>query len=110
MKKSITKAEAEQLIAKMVESRLHKAIEEFVQANELRLKELSVIERVVRVEEELKSLREISEVRFEALQREMSTGFGSMEKRFSLVQWMIGIFVGVPALIIALAKVLEILK
>ena len=103
MEQSITKAEAEQLIANMVESLLHKAIKELVQANELRLKELSVIERVIRVEEELKSLREIPEVRFEAFQREMNIGFGAIGKRFSSVQWMIGIFVGVPALIIALA-------
>ncbi len=45
-----------------------------------RERELDLIERVVRVEEELKSLREVMETRFE-----------SFEKQFSQVQWMMGL-------------------
>jgi hypothetical protein len=48
--------------------------------------------------------------RFEALQREMNTRFEAVDKRFSVIQWMIGIFVGVPALIIAVIEVLGALK
>ena len=98
------------MVAKMMETRIHQAIEEFAQVNELRLRELSIIERVVRVEEELKSLREMSEVRFDTLQREMGARFEAMDKRFSVVQWMIGLVVGIPAIIIALTRVFEVLK
>jgi hypothetical protein len=127
--------EIEKYVAKVVENRLQQAIEEFSKRNEIRLKELSLIERVVRVEKELKSLRETLEVkfdafekRFEAFQREMNTRFEAlqremnarfeavdkrfeaMDKRFSVIQWMIGIFVGIPALIIAIIEVLGVLK
>ncbi len=55
------------------------------------MKELSLIERVVRVEE-LKALREVVEKRFEvmderfeALQREMDKRFEALEKRFQFL-------------------------
>jgi septation ring formation regulator EzrA len=125
---TVTKAEMEEYVARLMESRLQQAMEEFVERNELRLKELSLIERIVRVEEELKNLREMSEVkfdamekrfealqremnaRFEALQREMNARFEAIEKRFSVVQWMIGILVGIPALVITLKELVTILK
>ncbi|WP_153303649.1 hypothetical protein [Caldimicrobium thiodismutans] len=50
------------------------------------MKELSLIERVVRVEEELKALREFVERRFEALQREMDRRFEALERRFQFFQ------------------------
>ncbi len=71
------------------------------------LKELSLIERVVRVEEELKALREFVEKRFEvmderfaflaremdkrfeALQREMDRRFEALERRFQFFQWVV---------------------
>jgi len=49
-------------------------------------------------------------IRFEALQRELDSRFEAMDKRFSVIQWMIGILVGIPALIIAVTQVLEILR
>jgi hypothetical protein len=68
-------------------------MEEYVQKNELRAKELALMERVIRVEEELRLLREISEMkfdasekRFEALQREMIARFEAMDKRFESLQ------------------------
>jgi DNA anti-recombination protein RmuC len=48
--------------------------------NEVRLKELSLIERVVRVEEELRNLREMELMRHEALMREMNTRFEASQK------------------------------
>lgn len=93
MENVVTRVEVEQLIATAIEKRLQQAIEEFVHANEIRLKELSLIDRVVRVEEELKALREISEAkfdasekRFEALQREIKAGFDASEKHFEALQ------------------------
>ena len=93
MANSISNAQIEQVVIKVLESRMQEAIEEYVERNELLVKELSLIERTVRVEEELRSLREISEVkfdaaekRFESLQREMKTGFEAAEKRFESLQ------------------------
>ncbi len=84
---------------------------EFVREGEGKIKELSLPERVIRVEEELKSLKEIelarfeafekhfealqnqiqvlsqaSEKRFEALQNQMQTMFQAFEKRFEATE------------------------
>src|SRR6056297_3605359 len=59
----------------------------------LRRRELDLIERIVRVEDELKNLREVMEERFakvderfEALQKHMDERFEHMEKRFEAQQ------------------------
>ncbi|HOM88649.1 MAG TPA: hypothetical protein PLX22_11085, partial [Spirochaetota bacterium] len=65
-------------------------IEEFLRQSEIKAKELSLIERVIRVEEELKALKEIEKARFEA-----------MEKRFTTLQWFIGIGFTVISILIA---------
>ena len=89
----VTKAEMEQYFSKMMEIRLKQALEEFIARNDVRIKELSLIERIVRVEEELKALREIfetkfdaSEKRFELLQRTMNERFEAVDKRFESLQ------------------------
>lgn len=82
----VTKAEMEAYLSKVLEMRLQQSIEEYVARNEMNLKEFSLLERIVRVEEELKSLREISEAKFEALQREMKVFFEASEKRFEALQ------------------------
>ena len=95
---------------------IREELERFVLSNEQKAKELSLIERVIRVEEELKALREIEsarfeamERRFEALQREMNARFEALqkemnarfeaidrrfeaiEKRLTFLQWFLGI-------------------
>ncbi len=77
------------LVERVASEILGEKIMEFIRVNEAKLKELSLIERVVRVEEELKALREVVEKRFEvmdkrfeALQREMDKRFEALEKRF----------------------------
>ena len=116
MEKTVTRAEMEKYVTKMLESQLRQVVEEYVEKNELRLKEISLIERVVRVEEELKAMREVFETRFEAmdkrfeaLQRELAARFEAVDKRFSVVQWMIGILVGIPALAMTLIQVVKVL-
>ena len=85
----ITREEVEKIVAEKVKE----ALEEFVRKGEGRIKELSLIERIVKVEEELKALREIeqarfeaSEKRFEALQKEIEARFEASEKRFEALQ------------------------
>ena len=118
MQEAISRSEIEQLVRSIVQQSIQSAIEEFVRKNDKRAKELSLIERVIRVEEELKALREIEaarfeaiekrfealqremDKRFEALQREMNARFESLEKRLSFTQWLIGIgFTAVMAMI-----------
>ena len=77
----ILEREARRLIAEQLEG--------FVRENERRARELALMERVVRVEEELKALREAqmahfhaADKRFEALQREMTARFEAVDKRF----------------------------
>ena len=83
-----------------ISSFIREELERFVLTNEQRAKELSLMERVIKVEEELKSLREIESARFEAmekrfeaidkrfeaLQREMNARFEAMDKRFESLQ------------------------
>jgi hypothetical protein len=107
----MSKAEIEQFVYKLIETRLQQSIEDYIARNDGRIKELALVERVVRVEEELKYLREAFELRFdasekrfdllqktmnerfEALQREMNgrfeamdKGFEAMDKRFEALQ------------------------
>ncbi len=53
-------------------------VEAYVREHEIKAKEFSLLERIIRVEEELKAQREI----IASLQREMSARFEAMEKRF----------------------------
>ncbi|MFP4180809.1 MAG: hypothetical protein ACLFSA_12215, partial [Spirochaetaceae bacterium] len=52
----------------------------------LHRRELDILERVVRVEDELKNLREVMEERFEAQQKQIDQRFNHVEKRFDAMQ------------------------
>jgi chaperonin cofactor prefoldin len=87
---ALSREEIEQLVANIVHSKIYAAIEEFIKRNDQRAKELSLIERIVRVEEELRALREIeiarfeaAEKRFESLQREMNAKFESLQREMN---------------------------
>ncbi len=117
MENAITKAEVEKLVTAMVQNLVKQSINEYALSNETRMKELSLIERIVRVEEELKSLREMSEIKFKAsddrmasLLREMNARFEAMNKQFKVIQWMFGIFVGIPFFTIAVIQLLKFLN
>ncbi|HOM11044.1 MAG TPA: hypothetical protein PLV81_12945 [Spirochaetota bacterium] len=85
------------LIKTVVQDEVKSNIEEFMRQSELRAKELSLIERIIRVEEELKSLKEVEKARFEAIE----SRFESMEKRFTSLQWFIGIGFAIISILIA---------
>jgi len=87
---NLSREEFEAVVKTILETHLKAAIEDFVRKNEERARELSLIERVIKVEEELRSLREIesarfeaSEKRFEALQREMNTRFEALQREMN---------------------------
>ncbi len=92
---SLSEREVKEWIAQSVEALFREKAKEvlsetlaaFVKDNEQRARELSLMERVVRVEEELRALKEIqnahfqaSEKRFEALQREMNARFEALQR------------------------------
>ncbi len=105
---SVSEREVKEWIAQSVEHLFREKAKEvlsetlagFVKENEQRARELSLMERVVRVEEELRALKEIQithfqasekrfeamDKRFEALQRESNARFEAMEKRFEGLQ------------------------
>ncbi len=89
---------------KLLEELVSQTVARFVAENELRAREISLAERLIRVEEELKALREImheymklTDKRFEAMERANQQRFEAIDKRFeaiekrlSFLQWFMG--------------------
>jgi len=71
----------EAIVKAILQDHLKTAIEEFVRQNEQKAQELSLIERIIRVEEELKALKEIELARFEAIEKR----FEAVDKRFEAI-------------------------
>jgi len=53
--------------------------------------ELNLIERAIRVEEELKNLREQGNLQFKAIEKRFEAQQQYMDKRFKNLQWFMGI-------------------
>ena len=75
MKDEVLKREE---LIEIIKSLVAEQVEAYVREHEIKAKEFSLLERIIRVEEELKAQREI----IASLQREMSARFEAMEKRF----------------------------
>jgi len=78
MEEKIPKEELIRIIKPLIAEQLSA----FIREHELKAKEISLIERIIRVEEELKAQREI----IASLQREMNARFEAMDKRFEALQ------------------------
>ncbi len=91
------------LMKSVVQDEVKINIEEFLRQSELRAKELTLIERIIRVEEELKSLKEIEKARFEAIE----TRFEAIDKRFIMLQWFIGIGFTIISILIAIFGLIQ---
>ena len=89
------------MIQDEVQANIKANVEEFIRQNELRAKELSLLERIVRVEEELKALRQTMEIRFESMEKRFEARFESIEKRFTSLQWFMGIGFTIISILIA---------
>jgi len=119
----------EAILQEHLKKHLKTAIEDFIRENEQKAKEISLLERIIRVEEELKALKEIELARFEAIEkrfeavdkrfealqremnarfealiREMDARFQAIEKRLSFMQWFMGIGFTIISILIALLK------
>ena len=97
----------EALVEKIIEDKapsiVAQVVEDYIRRNEERMKEFSLLERIVRVEEELKALKEVQL----SLIREMNARFEAVEKRFSFFQWFMGIGFTFLALFITLLNFLR---
>ncbi len=87
------KALVEEVLREQLRTAVADQIAAFVQQNEQRAREFSLLERMVRVEEELKALREVQttqfaagEKRFDALQREIAARSEALDQRFEALQ------------------------
>ncbi|MCS7279177.1 MAG: hypothetical protein NZ530_03835 [Thermodesulfobacteriaceae bacterium] len=74
------------LLLSLIEEVVKEKLAEFVVEHEKKAKDISIMERLLRLEEELKALRELEERRFEALLREMNARFEAMNTRFEALQ------------------------
>ncbi len=100
---------------------MKKVIAQYIAENEAKMKELSLIERVIRVEEELKALREVQismmremnarfeaiDKRFETLEKANQQRFEAIEKRFDFIKWLITIGFSFLAFLITLFNFLK---
>lgn len=82
-------AVVEEHISRSLDKKIRETLESFVSSNEQRAREFSLLERTVRVEEELKALRETeaihfraSEKRFEAMNERLKELRTDMNARF----------------------------
>ncbi len=125
----------EELVLEVVKAHIGELLEDYVRDRELKLREISLMERLIRVEEELKALRELEaqrfealykeidtrfealykeidtrfeamNTRFEALYKEMNSRFEALEKRFNFLQWFMGIGFSILIIILTILTVL----
>ncbi|MDW8095063.1 MAG: hypothetical protein RMI63_08615, partial [Caldimicrobium sp.] len=83
---ALTQSELRGWVASIVEEVIKEKLGEFVIKHEREAREISLVERLLRVEEELKFLRQLEEERFSALMKEMNTRFEAMNARFEALQ------------------------
>ncbi len=74
-------------------------------------RELDLLERIIRVEEELKSQRELikfgfeqMDKRFESMQKQIDERFAQSDKRFNMIQWFLAMGFTVISLMIAFVR------
>lgn len=114
--------EFKEAFSQIINELLNAKLTEFILQREKEARDISLLKRILRVEGELKSLRELQErqfefimremnTRFEALHREinarfeaMNTRFEALEKRLNFMQWFIGAGFALLSILIGLSK------
>ena len=109
-------------ITKIVEGLLDEKLGDYVSnyraGREREYERIGIMERLIRLEEELKAQRELMEVRFEAMDKrfedlihQMDQRFGAVDKRFeevnrrfTMLTWLISSLFGALALLITVFK------
>lgn len=72
--------EFREAISNLISELLSAKLMEFIIQKEKEAREISLVERLLRVEEELKGMRELHERQFESLLREMNARFEALQK------------------------------
>lgn len=72
----------DEYVQKALQEQLATEIERFVRQNDQRARELSLLERIIRVEEETKALREVEMVHFSGLEKRIDALHSEMNARF----------------------------
>ncbi|GAB6183616.1 hypothetical protein [Thermodesulfovibrio hydrogeniphilus] len=85
MQTTFDKETIEKLMDEFLKNYLPEYIEQYVSEREIKLKEIALVERIVRVEEELKSLRLLEAERHERLYSEMNARFEAINARFEAI-------------------------
>jgi hypothetical protein len=107
---------SEEQLKQIILSLLPEVLSQYFQEKEKELKVISLLEKLIRVEEEFRALREEMKVRFEAsdkrfesLLREMNARFEAIDKRFeaidkrfNFIQWLIVVGFSFLAILITL--------
>ncbi len=65
-----------------------------------RISDREIVERLTRLEEGQKSLRSEMNSRFNDLRSEMNSRFEAIDKRFDILQWMLGLFITIALVIL----------
>ena len=80
MEQQLTRADVEKIFMELVRSQVYGVVEQIVENSEVKLKEMALLERIVRVEEELKSFHLYAEKGFTGILTEMDTKFEANQK------------------------------
>ena len=65
-----------------------------------RISDREMVERLTRLEEGQKSLRSEMNSRFNDFRSEMNSRFEAIDKRFDILQWMLGLFITIALVIL----------
>ena len=65
-----------------------------------RISDREIVERLTKLEEGQKSLRSEMNSRFNDLRSEMNSRFEAIDKRFDILQWMLGLFITIALVIL----------
>ncbi len=103
----INKEQIGKIVDDYLKAHLTEYIEELAIITEKKAKEISLTERVVRVEEELKYLREDMNKRFEAVDKRFEELREDMNKRFDMMFKFMSIGFAVISLLIIVFKFLK---
>jgi uncharacterized membrane protein len=67
---------------------------------EPRISDREIVERLTKLEEGQKHLRSQMNSRFDDLRSEMNSRFEAIDKRFDILQWMLGLFITIALVIL----------
>jgi len=114
-----------EIVEEILEEKLGDHVSRYLVGRERELEHIGILERLIRLEEELKAQREMMEVRFEAMDRRfesvdrrfesvdkrfedllhyMDQRFEDMNRRFTMLTWLISGLFGALALLITAFK------